>query len=93
MAQIRTHAPHQTLELFDHLVGAGDEIIGERKAQSLRGLQIYDELILCGSLDREVRWFRSSLIQIRPQPAKGSELPVCVQLRLTAPQPFGNSRP
>ena len=46
-------------ELLDHLVGAGDETIGERKTQSLRGLEIYDELVLCGSLDWEIRWFRA----------------------------------
>jgi hypothetical protein len=40
--------------LFDHLVGAGEQAIWHRDAESLRGLEIYDQLVLGRCLHRKI---------------------------------------
>ncbi len=50
--QQETHAPQQTLSLFDHLVGLSKERRRYRHAEGFRRLQIDHELELGGLNDR-----------------------------------------
>jgi hypothetical protein len=40
--------------LIHHLVGAGEQAIGHRGAESLRGLEIYDQFVLGRCLHRKI---------------------------------------
>src|SRR3974390_3401018 len=51
----RTHAPQQIASLFNRLVGAGEYGRRNCETQSLRGLEIDDQLKLCGHLHWKVR--------------------------------------
>jgi hypothetical protein len=44
--QKRTHVPQQTSPLFDHLVGATDERVGNIDAERFGDLQVDDEIEL-----------------------------------------------
>src|SRR3977135_1263228 len=52
----RTHAPQQTEQLFDHLIGPGEQ--RERKGETKRlcGLEIYDQFNFHQLMDGKVGW-------------------------------------
>src|SRR5438876_189269 len=57
--QLRTHAPQHTTctgcnDLLDHLIGAGEEGFGNRKADRLRGFDIDDQLEFRRLLNRQI---------------------------------------
>src|ERR1700730_5478318 len=54
MCQMQIHAPQQTVQLFDHLVGAAEKRNGEGEAQRVGGLKIDHELDLLVLLDRQI---------------------------------------
>jgi hypothetical protein len=53
----RTHAPHQTAPLFDHLVSADHDRLRDFDAEHPRGLEIDYQLELGRLLDRQVGGF------------------------------------
>ena len=40
--------------LLDHLISSAEQFEGNRKAQSLRGLEVDDHLDFCGPLNRQI---------------------------------------
>jgi hypothetical protein len=52
--QLRTHAALQTLGLFDHLVGAGEQRWGQFKATCLGRPQVDHQLVFGWSLNRKI---------------------------------------
>ena len=51
LCQKRTHAPQQK-GLFDHFVGAGEERLGNCKPKRLSGLEVDDQRVFGGLLER-----------------------------------------
>src|SRR5262249_32214641 len=39
---------------FDHLVGEREQLVRYGEAERLRGIEIYDQQVFCGELDRQV---------------------------------------
>jgi hypothetical protein len=54
MCQQQTHAVQQTVPLFDHPVGAGEEGFGDGQPERLGGLEIDHQLELARLLDGNV---------------------------------------
>ena len=50
----RTHAPQQTAQSFDYLIGTDEQIGRHSDPKHLRGLKIDDQFDLRGLLDRQV---------------------------------------
>ena len=56
---IAIDAPQQTAPLFDHIVGADNDLRWHSETECFGGLEVDDQLYLCGLLDRQVRWLFS----------------------------------
>jgi hypothetical protein len=50
---------------FDHLVGGGDQLVGDFEAERFRGWEVDDEIDLGRQLDRHVGWSRTAAEQLR----------------------------